>query len=133
MGTSEERSEALSCLKLGYGSGIDNGDSGEELGEISGTVGESNVEIVVVGEESDDPVVIDETLWRCWKGSRCFELFAEALLEAPRGRFSLLSSSLSEICDEMSPKTDMNDGKESGMDGGLVCTGMAQNLGDVRV
>lgn len=99
---------------------MDNGDSGEELGEVSVAEAESNVEMVVVGDDSDDPVVIDETLSRCWKGSRCLELLAETWLNAPRGRFSLFSSSLSGSSDGMPPKTDMNDGNESGMDGELV-------------
>jgi hypothetical protein len=71
-------------LTLGYESGTDNGDSGEELGEVSGAEGESNMEAAVVGDDSVDPVVIDETLSRCWKGRRCLEPLAEAWLCAPR-------------------------------------------------
>jgi len=43
---------------------MEDGDSGEELGEVSGAEGESKVEIVVVGEESVEPEVMDETLSR---------------------------------------------------------------------
>ena len=44
------------------------GDSGDELGEVSGPEAESNVEMVVVGEESVDAEVMDEMLSRCLKG-----------------------------------------------------------------
>lgn len=44
---------------------IDVGDSGEELGEVSVTDGESNVEIVVVGDESVDSDATDDMLCRC--------------------------------------------------------------------
>lgn len=43
---------------------MEDGDSGEELGEVSGAEGESKVETVVVGEESVEPEVMDETLSR---------------------------------------------------------------------
>jgi hypothetical protein len=48
------------------------GDSGEELGEISPPEGESKGEIVVVGEDSVDVEVIDETLsrWGLGDGSK---------------------------------------------------------------
>lgn len=42
---------------------MEDGDSGEELGEVSGAEGESKVDIVVVGEESEDEV-IEDTLSR---------------------------------------------------------------------
>jgi hypothetical protein len=40
------------------------GDSGDELGEISPPAGESKGETVVVGEDSVDAVVVDDTLSR---------------------------------------------------------------------
>lgn len=52
-------------MGLGYGRGMDEGDSGEELGEVSGTEVVSKVEMVVVGEESVDSDAADETLSRC--------------------------------------------------------------------
>lgn len=49
---------------------MEEGDSGDELGEVSGaTEGESKVEMVVVGEESAEPEVMDDTLVRWWKGN----------------------------------------------------------------
>lgn len=48
---------------------MEDGDSGEELGEVSGAEGESKVEIVVVGEESEEPEVMEDTLSRWRKGS----------------------------------------------------------------
>ena len=52
-----------------------NGDSGEELGDMSPVEGESNgeIEIVVVGEDSVEPEVIDETLSRCGRGRKRLE------------------------------------------------------------
>lgn len=44
------------------------GDSGEELGEISPPPGESKGELVVVGEDSVEAEVMDETLSRCGEG-----------------------------------------------------------------
>lgn len=57
---------------LGYVRGMAEGDSGEELGEISPPEGESKGEIVVVGEDSVEAEVIDETLsrWGFGDGSR---------------------------------------------------------------
>ena len=52
-------------MNLEYDNGIDKGDSGEELAEVSAAELESKVEIVVVGDESVDPVAIDDTLSRC--------------------------------------------------------------------
>lgn len=44
---------------------MEDGDSGDELGEVSGAAeGESKVEMVVVGEESAEPEVMEETLVR---------------------------------------------------------------------
>lgn len=54
-------------MGLGYVRGMDGGDSGEELGEVSGTEVVSKVEMVVVGEESVDSDAAEETLSRCWK------------------------------------------------------------------
>lgn len=59
--TSTERTGGVN---LGYERGMAEGDSGEELGEISPPEGESNGEIVVVGEDSVEPEVIDEILSR---------------------------------------------------------------------
>ena len=48
--------------------GREDGDSGEELGEVSVIEVVSKVEIVVVGEESvDSEMPDDETLLRCSK------------------------------------------------------------------
>lgn len=66
---------------------MDNGDSGEELGDVSGADGESNVEMVVVGDDSADPVVTDETLSWCWKG-RCFEGLVEPSVGGTRDWFN---------------------------------------------
>ena len=62
-------------MYLVYDSGIDVGDSGDELGDVSEVIGESKVETVVVGEESADPEVTEETLSRCWKGRGRRRLF----------------------------------------------------------
>lgn len=52
-------------MNFGYDRGIEDGDSGEELGEVSGAEGESKVETVVVGDESEEPEVTEDTLSRC--------------------------------------------------------------------
>lgn len=57
-------------VNFGYETGMAEGDSGEELGEISPPPGESKGEIVVVGEDSVEAEVIDETLSRCGEGTR---------------------------------------------------------------
>lgn len=105
-------------MNLGYDNGIDMGDSGDELGEVSAAERESNVEMVVVGDDSVDPM--DDTLSRCWNGRRCFEGFAETLGDVPRRVCTPFSSSLSGKLGDIPPKTDIKDGNESGMGGGLV-------------
>jgi hypothetical protein len=59
-------------VNLGYERGMAEGDSGEELGDISPPEGESKGEIVVVGEDSVEVEVIDEMLsrWGLGDGSR---------------------------------------------------------------
>lgn len=52
-------------IKVGYDNGMDDGDSGEELGEVSTAEGGSKVDMVVVGDESVEPDVIDDILSRC--------------------------------------------------------------------
>lgn len=44
------------------------GDSGDELGEMSPPPGESNGEMVVVGEDSVEAEAVDETLSRWGEG-----------------------------------------------------------------
>lgn len=82
-GTSDDRLAALFCvvesvwlsmlwaggMNLGYDNGMEEGDSGEELGEVSAADGESKVEMVVVGEDSVEAEATDETLSRCRNGS----------------------------------------------------------------
>ena len=103
---------------MGYDSGMDNGDSGEELAEVSAAERESNVEMVVVGDDSVDPM--DDTLSRWWKGRRwCLEGFAEILGDSPR-RLQTEFSSFSGKLGDIPPKTDISDGTESGKGGGLV-------------
>lgn len=57
-------------VNLGYDKGIAEGDSGEELGEISPVEGESKGEIVVVGDDSVEPEVMEDTL-SGWGEGRC--------------------------------------------------------------
>lgn len=53
-------------IGFGYDNGRDEGDSGEELGEVSVMEVVSNVEMVVVGEDSvDSDGIEDDTLSRC--------------------------------------------------------------------
>lgn len=105
---------------FGYDTDIAEGDSGEELGEISPPEGESKGETVVVGEDSVEAVVMDETLSRCGEGRRCREVLTGTWVGTWRGW--MVSSSL--YRGGSSPKTDINEGNESGKDGGEVCTGM---------
>lgn len=58
-------------MNLGYDMGIAEGDSGDELGEISPVEGESKGEIVVVGDDSVETEVMDDTLSRWGEGRRC--------------------------------------------------------------
>ena len=51
-------------VNLEYDKGMADGDSGDELGEISPPEGESKGEIVVVGEDSVDAEWVDDTLLR---------------------------------------------------------------------
>lgn len=55
-------------MNFGYETDMAEGDSGEELGEISPPPGESKGEMVVVGEDSVEAEVMDETLSRCGEG-----------------------------------------------------------------
>lgn len=55
---------------LGYETDMADGDSGDELGEMSPPPGESKGEMVVVGDDSVDAEVMDETLSRWGEGSR---------------------------------------------------------------
>lgn len=129
-------------MNLGYDRGIEDGDSGEELGEVSGAEGESKVETVVVGEESVEPDVIEDTLSRWWKGSgrREDEGWAEPC-EGTRSGWSgaglwwwwSLSLSLSGSRDEIPPKTDIKEGNESGCDGALVWMGIVGFRTDLRL
>lgn len=47
------------------------GDSGDELGDISPVEGESKGDIVVVGDDSVEADVTDDTLSRWGEGRRC--------------------------------------------------------------
>lgn len=58
-------------VNFGYETDMAEGDSGEELGEISPPPGESKGEIVVVGEDSVEAECIDDTLSRCGEGKMC--------------------------------------------------------------
>lgn len=112
-------------IYLGNDKGIADGDSGEELGVVSAANGESNVEIVVVGDESADPEVTDdEILARCRKGSGRRDVLTVTCGGNLRGLSAALCSSPSANLGEIPPNTDIKEGKESGSDGGLVCTGM---------
>lgn len=82
-------------------------------------IGESKVDTVVVGEESADPDVTDETLSRCWKG-RGRLVFPLILAGKLRGCTFVGCSSFSRDIDGSPPNTDIKDGNESGSDGGLV-------------
>ena len=88
------------------------GDSGEELGE--GSVRESIVEMVVVGEESVDSKVDVESLRNTGKE---WWLLCEGLLRVFAVLFAamavVLSSSLASCTPTPFPNTDMNDGKEA--------------------
>lgn len=57
-------------MNFGYETDMAEGDSGDELGEMSPPPGESKGEMVVVGEDSVDTEVMDETLSRWGEGSR---------------------------------------------------------------
>lgn len=118
-------SEWLSTLRGGgmnlvYDSGMDVGDSGEELGDVSAPEGESKVEMVVVGEESVDADVIDEMLSRCLKGRGRRDVLTVTLVGTSRGLTAVACSSLSAMLGGLPPNTDIKDGNESGTDGGLV-------------
>lgn len=56
-------------MNFGYETDMAEGDSGDELGEISPPQGESKGEMVVVGEDSVETEVMDETLSRWGEGS----------------------------------------------------------------
>lgn len=103
---------------------IDVGDSGEELGEVSVTDGESNVEIVVVGDESVDSDTTDDMLCRCWKGSEfgcdslgCSFGVCEGLSAVNASNRSSLPSREPEPGPGPVPNTDMKDGNETGVAG----------------
>jgi hypothetical protein len=118
-------SDWLSTLRAGgmnlvYDNGMDVGDSGEELGDVSGAEGESNVEMVVVGEESVEADVIDEMLSRCWKGRGRRDVLTVTLVGTLRGLTAVVWSWLSARLGGVPPNTDIKDGNESGADGGLV-------------
>jgi hypothetical protein len=110
------------------------GDSGEELGDVSVTDGESNVEMVVVGDESVDSDVIDETLCRCTKGrgpdgtslGRSFTV-CESFSDV---NVSVLPSRPSRELDP-APNTDMKDGNETGSEGEFAGTGMLDRETDI--
>jgi hypothetical protein len=57
-------------MYFGYETDMADGDSGDELGEMSPPPGESKGEMVVVGEDSVEADVMDETLSRCGEGRR---------------------------------------------------------------
>lgn len=118
-------------INLGNDNGIADGDSGEELGVVSAATGESNVEIVVVGDESVDPEVTDEILVRCRKGSGRRDVLMVTCGGTLRGLSAALCSPPSANLGEIPPNTDVKDGNESGSDGGLVCTGMMDQGLDV--
>lgn len=107
------------AINFEYESGIEVGDSGDEFGEVSEVIGESNVETVVVGDESADPDVTEEMLSRCWKGRGRRRLLPAALVGNLYGCI-FDCSSFSKDIGESPPNTDINDGNESGSDGGLV-------------
>lgn len=115
--------------------GMDEGDSGEELGDVSATDGESNVEMVVVGEESAEPDVTEEILARCWKGKgRRVEVLMVTLVGRRRGLSAVFRASFSGKSSVRPPKTDMKEGNESGSVGALVCTGMVvSELGEIHL
>lgn len=101
---------------------IEVGDSGEELGEVSVADGESNVEMVVVGDESVDSDATDDMLCRCWKGRvlGCNSLGCS--FGVCDGLSAVNDSTLSSLLpsrepDDPDPNTDMKDGNETGTDG----------------
>ncbi|KAJ9343840.1 hypothetical protein DTO027B6_3665 [Paecilomyces variotii] len=105
--------------------GMDEGDSGDELGDVSVTEGESKVETVVVGDESVDSDVTDETLSRCLKGRKCRDVLTVTLDgRRPSVCVPILSSFLPTRRCDIPPKTDMNDGNDAGTDGALVWRGI---------
>lgn len=106
-------------MSFGY-NGIDEGDSGDELGEVSVAEVESNVETVVVGDESVDSNATDEMLWRCGKGREGFEVVTATGEGRPKGCAATLSSLLPVLRVGIPPNTDMNDGNEAGNGGELV-------------
>jgi hypothetical protein len=57
-------------MYFGYETDMADGDSGDELGEMSPPPGESKGEMVVVGEDSVEADVMDETLSRCGEGRK---------------------------------------------------------------
>ena len=104
-------SDLKDVLKLESGS-IEVGDSGDELGD--GSVRESMVEMVVVGEESVDSKVDVESLRNT--GEEWWLLFG-GLLRVFAILFAVtevvLSNSLASCTLTPFPNTDMNDGKEA--------------------
>lgn len=112
-------------MNFGHGNGIDEGESGDELGEVSVPVGESNVEMVLVGDESVDSEASDEMLWRCGRGREGFAVETATGEVRPKGCVATPSSLLPALkAEDIPPNTDMNDGNEAGKGGELVWTGM---------
>jgi hypothetical protein len=111
---------------LGYTSGIGEGDSGDELGEVSVTTGESNIEIVVVGEESVDSDGIDEMLSRR-EGSDGCEVEVRNLEESSNvcDLDELSPSWFPDFTPEfIAPNTDIRDGNVAGIGEELIRTGI---------
>lgn len=116
------------------------GDSGEELGEVSVTDGESNVEIVVVGDESVDSDVTEDMLCRCWKGREpsCDSLGCSfGVCDGLSVNVSNLSSLPSREPPAPAPtpapvpNTDMKEGNETGNDGEFAGTGILDRETDI--
>lgn len=107
-------------MNFGYATDIADGDSGDELGETSPPPGESKGEMVVVGEDSVDAEVTDETLSRWGEGSR--RVLTGTWVGYCRG-WIVFASSL--YRGRGPPNTDIKEGNASGKDW-LVCTGIVR-------
>ena len=111
--------------------GIETADSGDELGEGSVTDEESNVEMVVVGEESVDSELTVEVLSRCCacegKNAVSDVLLYAMLSVLPCSLVAAAPSSLLSFISELSPNTDINDGNEANNACDLICIGILDN------
>jgi hypothetical protein len=107
-------------LRKGPRGRLEVADSGEEEGELSIIIGESKVEFVVVGEDSDEVVVIELTLSRWYKNldtgsdgaglgfASVTRIWVSLLMLSGADNSSISLMKLQ--CVSVFPTTDMNDG-----------------------